>query len=149
MRKYERTYVGVLVLAMVLILALPTYAAEISNISITNTTATSTTVSWTTDTETDATINYGLDSSYGVVRDPTVSSKKHVLTIPNLDPATNYHFQVESSDSQGNKSATAGFVLLPSGPFHSVVSITPPFIISEKEISFCVSLFDRILGKLI
>ena len=41
-----------------------------------------------------------------------------------------------------------GVVLLPSGPRHHVVSITPPLIITEKEILYCVSLFDRILAKI-
>ena len=41
-----------------------------------------------------------------------------------------------------------GVVLLPSGPAHNVISITPPFVITEKEISFCVSLFDKILSKI-
>ena len=41
-----------------------------------------------------------------------------------------------------------GVVLLPSGPGHNVISITPPFIITEKEIQFSVNLFDKILKKL-
>jgi 4-aminobutyrate aminotransferase-like enzyme len=41
-----------------------------------------------------------------------------------------------------------GVVLIPSGPAHNVLSITPPFVISEKEISFCVKLFDKIFQKL-
>ncbi len=41
-----------------------------------------------------------------------------------------------------------GVVLLPSGPDHNVITLTPPFVITEKEISFCVSLFDKILSKL-
>ena len=41
-----------------------------------------------------------------------------------------------------------GIVLLPSGPGHNVISITPPFVISEKEIIFCVKVFDKILGRL-
>ena len=41
-----------------------------------------------------------------------------------------------------------GVVLLPSGPGHNVISITPPFIISEKEITFSVNLFDKILKKI-
>ena len=41
-----------------------------------------------------------------------------------------------------------GLVLLPSGPDHNVISLTPPFVITEKEIHFCVSLFDKILSKL-
>lgn len=102
-------------LAALLLFVLPVYAAEISNVTITNTVATSTTISWNTDIGTDATIHYGLDSSYGLVRDPTFTGKKHSLNISNLDPATSYHFQVESSDDLGNKSATAGFVFTTSG----------------------------------
>ena len=41
-----------------------------------------------------------------------------------------------------------GIVLLPSGPRHNVVSVTPPLIIGEKEILYCVSLFDKILSKI-
>jgi 4-aminobutyrate aminotransferase-like enzyme len=41
-----------------------------------------------------------------------------------------------------------GIILLSSGPDHNVVSMTPPFVISEKEISFCVKVFDKILQNL-
>jgi 4-aminobutyrate aminotransferase-like enzyme len=41
-----------------------------------------------------------------------------------------------------------GIVLLPSGADHNVISITPPFVISEKEIVFCVKIFDKILQRL-
>ena len=42
----------------------------------------------------------------------------------------------------------SGIILLPSGPFHNVISITPPFVISEKEITYCVGVFDKIFKKL-
>ncbi len=42
----------------------------------------------------------------------------------------------------------AGVILITSGPSHNVLSITPPFVISEKEIDFCVKLFDKIFQKL-
>lgn len=95
--------------------ALYAHAAEISGVSITGVTGSSATVQWKTDTNTDATIHYGLDTSYGVVRDATVDSTAHTLTIVGLDPGQTYHFQVESADSQGNKSATAGFVFTTAG----------------------------------
>ncbi len=41
-----------------------------------------------------------------------------------------------------------GIVLLSSGSDHNVISITPPFVISEKEIHFCVNAFDKIFAKL-
>ena len=42
-----------------------------------------------------------------------------------------------------------GVVVLPCGPSQNVISITPPFVISEKEIAFCITLFDKILSKLV
>lgn len=42
----------------------------------------------------------------------------------------------------------SGLILLPSGPFHNVISITPPFVISEKEIDHSVGVFDKILKKI-
>lgn len=41
-----------------------------------------------------------------------------------------------------------GLVLLPSAPDHNVISITPPLIISEREITHCVQIFDKILKNL-
>lgn len=41
-----------------------------------------------------------------------------------------------------------GVILLTSGPDHNVVSVTPPFVISEKEIVWCAKLFENILKKI-
>ncbi len=41
-----------------------------------------------------------------------------------------------------------GLLVLSSGPFHNVVTLTPPFVISEKEITHCVSIFDKILKRM-
>jgi 4-aminobutyrate aminotransferase-like enzyme len=46
------------------------------------------------------------------------------------------------------QSLAHGLVVLPSGPAHNVISLTPPFIITEKEIAYCIKQFDRILSKL-
>lgn len=96
-------------------LAARAYAAEISNVTITNIDDSSAVVKWSTDVPTDATINYGLDSAVGIVRDPTFTKKEHELTIQNLSPLTTYHFRAVSSDEQGNTSATAGFVFSTKG----------------------------------
>ena len=85
-------------------------ATDISGVSVASVTATSATITWTTDVPSDATINFGLDTSFGVVRDPTFTKTAHTLVIPNLDPATTYHFRATSVDSSGNTSATGGFV---------------------------------------
>lgn len=89
---------------------LQVYALEIQGVDIAEVTPNSATIKWKTDVPTDATINYGLDSAVGLVRDPKFDKKDHTLTIENLDPSTTYHFRVVSTDEAGNKSATAGFV---------------------------------------
>ena len=101
----------VVLLTMSMAFAVPyAYAAEISDVTISEVTDNSASIYWNTDINTDASINYGLDSSVGIVRDPTYDKKKHSLKIENLDPLTQYHFRVISSDPDGNKSATAGLV---------------------------------------
>ena len=41
-----------------------------------------------------------------------------------------------------------GLVVLPSGPDHNVIQLSPPFILSEKEIQHCAAAFDKIFSKL-
>ncbi len=47
-----------------------------------------------------------------------------------------------------SESLRNGIIVLLSGPDHNVISITPPFIITEKEIHFSIKTFDKILQKL-
>lgn len=96
--------------AVVAAISIKVYAAEISNVVITDVTDSSATVTWKTDEPTDATINFGLDSRFGTIRDPAFDKTNHSLTIDNLDPSTTYHFRVISAEENGNKSATGGFV---------------------------------------
>jgi 4-aminobutyrate aminotransferase-like enzyme len=60
---------------------------------------------------------------------------------------------MELSDTEKAKTFIAealrqGVVLLPSGASGNVLAITPPLIITEKEISFCIGLFNKILSKI-
>jgi hypothetical protein len=96
--------------AAIVVIAFRAYAAEISNVKITDVKSDSATVSWSTDKKTDATINFGLDERFGTVRDSAFDKKDHTLTIDSLEPATTYHFRVVSTDEEGNKSTTAGYV---------------------------------------
>jgi 4-aminobutyrate aminotransferase-like enzyme len=41
-----------------------------------------------------------------------------------------------------------GLVVLPSGAHHNVIQLTPPFVITEKEIQHCLAIFDKIFAKL-
>lgn len=116
MNPYTRTRIVLLfTLAFLLVVAWRVYAAEISNVTITDITPDSATIKWNTDQKTDATVNYGLDTSVGIVRDPTFDKKEHTLKIENLEPLTTYHFRAVSTDGEGNKSATAGFVFTTKG----------------------------------
>lgn len=90
------------------------HATEVSDVTISALEKTSATVEWTTDISSNSMINYGLDDSFGIVRDPALG-KKHLLTIENLDPSTTYHFRVMSTDADGNTAATGGFVFTTKG----------------------------------
>ncbi len=58
---------------------------------------------------------------------------------------------MELSDKAGVfivESLKEGLVVLSSGPKHNVISLTPPFVITEKEILHCCSIFDKILKRI-
>jgi 4-aminobutyrate aminotransferase-like enzyme len=46
------------------------------------------------------------------------------------------------------ESLRAGLLVLACGPAHNVISITPPFVLTEKDIRLVVGAFDRILKKI-
>ncbi len=108
-RRIRNLLIGVIAL-LILAIALRAYAAEISAVQISDVKSDSATVTWTTDKNTDATINFGLDQRFGTVRDSAFDKKDHSLTIDSLEPATTYHFRVVSTDVEGNRSTTAGYV---------------------------------------
>ncbi len=109
---YYRFLLSVLLMALTIVSIsyMRAYAAEISDVAVSDLSDSSAVVQWKTDVDTDGTINYGLDNNFGMVRDPTFTLKEHMLKITNLDAATTYHFRVISADTAGNKSTTAGFV---------------------------------------
>src|SRR5262245_9164552 len=110
MKRRLLTYFAFFACAVSVGIATRAFAAEISDVTVSAITANSAVVSWATDISTDATINYGLDPSVGIVRDPAFDKKDHALTLQNLEPLTTYYFRVVSTDDVGNKSATGGFV---------------------------------------
>jgi hypothetical protein len=110
---------SVLAALFIALAASPVFAIDISNVTITDIKSDSATISWKTDGETDGSVNYGLDSSVGIVRDAAFDKTAHLLTIENLDPVTTYYFRVVSSDKGGNKAATAGFVFTTKDDQHA------------------------------
>lgn len=78
----------------------------LSNLLITDITDTSATISWETNEETVSTINYGVTDSYGLKAHDDAWSKTHSISITDLNPDTEYYFQVESADHSSNQSTS-------------------------------------------
>lgn len=80
----------------------------ISDIVVSEITKTSAKITWTTDESADSFVEYGTTDAYGEQFGNTVSTKTHVITLPNtLLAGTLYHFKVTSSDANGNKGVSA------------------------------------------
>lgn len=82
---------------------------QVFNIKVATTTATSTIVSWETNEEADSMINYGLDKSYGILRNPRFDKFKHELILEELMPDTQYYFRITSSDASGNQGISSDY----------------------------------------
>ncbi len=80
----------------------------ISNIAVSDVTATGTTISWTTNRPADGRVNYGITVAYelGTVS-ATTSVTSHRFVISNLNPKTQYFFRVQSKNAASNETATS------------------------------------------
>ena len=84
---------------------------KISNINITQPTATSTLITWETDVNADSEVNYGLDKNYGIARDPFPDKTKPVVTITDLEPAMVYHLRIGSANPTGDQALTGDYTV--------------------------------------
>ncbi len=75
----------------------------ISNINISEITATSTKITWKTDENADSLINYSINKNYGISRDSAMENT-HEILLDDLLPEKLYYFRIISSDSIGNQS---------------------------------------------
>jgi len=67
-------------------------------------TQTSATICWETNQDSDSVVKYDNRSGkYESIREDLMLVRQHCLNLTELDPATTYHFIVESTDSSGNK----------------------------------------------
>jgi len=82
---------------------------KIAEIIISDVTATSSVVTWNTDEKADSIVNFGLDKSYGIARDPFFTHTSHKIQLPNLKTNTTYYFRVISSDANGNQSISGDY----------------------------------------
>ncbi len=88
---------------------------DITNVQITNVAEDTVTITWDTDENADATVNYGLQEDYGIVRIPDANKTQHSITIDKLDPGRTYYFRVVSSDEIGNQGISANYKVLTEG----------------------------------
>ncbi len=81
----------------------------VSNVTVSNATATGATISWTTDEPSTGTLNYGTTASYGQSVAASTLSTTHGVTLTGLTASTNYQYQIVAADAAANtNSATTG-----------------------------------------
>jgi len=133
----------IFLLCVLCAIAFKVYAAEISNVNIGDVGEDSATITWVTDDDTDAAINYGLDTNFGEVRDPALG-KTHSLSLEGLTPATTYHFRVISTDKSGNKSATAGYVFTTGGKVAEQIVSQLDKVVDKKDLEKIVKKVNKV-----
>ena len=86
-------------------------APSVTNVAVSNTTATSATISWATAVPADSQVEYGLSASYGAASPRDFSLvQSHIRTVSGLTPSTTYHFRVLSVAQNGTLSTSGDFV---------------------------------------
>jgi len=76
---------------------------DISEIVVSDITATSSLIKWKTNEESDSLVNYGLQKNYGVSRSPYFDKTEHEIFLTDLLPNKQYFFRITSTDSSGNQ----------------------------------------------
>lgn len=81
----------------------------LSDIEISEVTATTSVITWNTSELADSLINYGLDKNYGIIRDPRFDKTSHKIILEDLLPDYKYYFRITSSDSEGNQGISSDY----------------------------------------
>jgi len=112
-----------------------TTAPILGPINVTTSTSTAT-ITWTTNEPANSVVNYGDDSGYGINVSQGTKVINHSITLSDLNPNTEYHYQVVSTDGSSNtaKSNDLTFTtvpstqhVLPSNQWHQIsLPMTPP-----------------------
>jgi hypothetical protein len=87
-----------------------------------STTYTTAAVTWTTDDAANSEVDYGPTTAYGSVAPSSVLTTSHSISLPSLPPDTLYHFEVKSTDAQGETAVSA------DQTFMTVVDTVPPTV---------------------
>ena len=93
----------------------------INNILATVTDSTAT-ITWDTDEASNSTVDYGFLETYGTNVNDSAQVISHSLSLMGLNSDTLYHYQVKSSDSNGNLASSADQTLTTA----ATADITPP-----------------------
>ncbi len=112
-----------------------TDAPELSNINVTTTTS-SAIVTWTTNEPANSVVNYGFTDGYGINVSKGTRVQNHSVTLSGLNPNTEYHYQVVSTDGSSNTATSNDLTfttvpsthhILPTNQWHQVsLPMAPP-----------------------
>jgi cysteine-rich repeat protein len=103
-------------------------APTISNIQVTNITATAARVTWTTNESSDSTVEYGLTVAYGSTKTVGTMVTAHQVDLTGLTPNSTYNFRVLSKDASNNQATSGNGTFAtpkPAVPVISNVAHTP------------------------
>ena len=76
---------------------------DISEIVVSDVSATSSMIRWKTNEQTDSLVNFGIEKSYGVSRNPYFDKTEHEIFLTELLPNMQYFFRITSTDESGNQ----------------------------------------------
>jgi hypothetical protein len=97
------------------------------SVSTTTTTSSSAVITWTTNEAASSTVSYGITSAYGTASSSASLATSHSITLAGLTASSTYHFQVQSSDGQGN-TATSSDQTFTTANYASIIQNDPNLI---------------------
>jgi PKD repeat protein/fibronectin type 3 domain-containing protein len=75
----------------------------------------SATIKWVANEPVSAVVNYGTGTDYGLSESRDARRRENLIRLTNLEPSTNYHYQVVSTDAAGNVHTSADFEFITRG----------------------------------
>ena len=110
----------------------------LSNLTITNVTATSVTIGWTTDEPATTEVRYGTTGQYDALAGDLNLVTAHSITLTGLLSNQNYHFAIASADAAGNRASgpDQSFKTEPAGAAPTVSAITATTTTTTATLTF-------------
>jgi beta-lactam-binding protein with PASTA domain len=98
----------------------------LSDILVSNRTATSATVRWTTNVPATSQVQYGATPSYGATVSNSALVTNHQVALSGLEVATIYHYRLTSQSATGQSSSTRDFIFTTAAVSQITCAITSP-----------------------